>query len=161
MDETTEETTTNQEFLSPGVREQNKSQLEQLILRCIVMRFTEKESLAYIKANYKNIESTRYYEIKKEITDKILAEGYKITSKNGLFEQHMMRIHTLETIEKEQWINYHTETKPYLKSAILERIQNLQVYLSSAYDYIRAIIKNQEDLQLIIAKHGAKELEVL
>jgi len=76
-----------------------------------------------------------------------------------MFEQHMMRIHTLETIEKEQWINYHTETKPILKSTILERIQNLQVYLSSDYDYIRAIIKNQEELQLVIAKHGAIALK--
>lgn len=146
-------------IIVPSKREQNKAELEQLILRTIVMKFTEKEALAYIKSNYKPIESTRYYEIKKAINDKIISEGYHITSKNGLFEQHMMRIHTLETIEKEQWINYHTETKPILKSAILERIQNLQVYLSSAYDYIRAIIKNQEDLQLVISKHGAKVLK--
>ncbi len=139
-------------------REQNKIELEQLILRCVVMRFSEKESLAYIKSNGKNIETTRYYEIKKEINDKVILEGYKITSENGMFEQHMLRIHTLETIEKEQWVNYHTETKPFLKSAILERIQNLQVYLSSAYDYIRAIIKNQEELQLVIAKHGTTKL---
>lgn len=149
----------NSTKLVPSKREQNKAELEQLILRTIVMKFTEKEALAYIKANHKPIETTRYYEIKKSINDKIMSEGYKITSKNGLFEQHMMRIHTLETIEKEQWINYHTEVKPMLKSAILERIQNLQVYLSSAYDYIRAIIKNQEDLQLVIAKHGATVLK--
>jgi len=149
----------NSTKLVTSKREQNKSELEQLILRCIVMRLSEKESLAYIKTNYKSIESTRYYEIKKSISDKLVEEGYRITSKNGLFEQHMMRIHTLETIEKEQWVNYKAEPKPFLKSAILERIQNLQVYLSSAYDYIRAIIKNQEDLQLVIAKHGAIKLK--
>ena len=142
-------------------RDENKAELEQLILRCIVMRFSEKESLAYIADNYKKIESTRYYEIKRTLADKLVEEGYRITSKNGLYEQHMMRIQTLETIEKEQWKLYKLEPKPFLKSAILERIQNLQVYLSSAYDYIRAIIKNQEDLQLTISKHGAKELEVL
>ena len=140
-------------------RDQNKAELEQLVLRSIVMKLTEKESLAYIKANYKSIESTRYYEIKKTLSDKMMEEGYRITSKNGLFEQHMMRIQTLEAIEKEQWVNYRNEPKPFLKSAILERIQNLQVYLSSAYDYIRAIIKNQEDLQLVIAKHGATQLK--
>lgn len=141
-------------------REENRAELEQLILRCIVMRFSEKEALAFIADNHKKIEATRYYEIKRTLADKIVEEGYKLTSKNGLFEQHMMRIHTLETIEKEQWKNYKAEQKPILKSAILERIQNLQVYLSSAYDYIRAIIKNQEDLQLTIAKHGAKKLEL-
>lgn len=151
----------NSTKLVPLKREQIKIELEQLVLRCIVMRFTEKESLAYIKESIKAIETTRYYEIKKEIKDKILTEGYKITSKNGLFEQHMMRIHTLETIEREQWINYRAETKPILKSAILERIQQLQVYLSSAFDYIRSIIKNQDDLQLIIAKQGAIELKTL
>ena len=140
--------------------ESNKIELEQLILRTIVMKFTEKEALAYINANKsKPVQSSRYYQVKRDISDKITQEGYKITSKNGLFEQHMMRIRTLETIEKEQWVNYHREEKPMLKSAILERITNLQVYLSSAYDYIRAIIKNQEDLQLVIAKHGATELK--
>jgi len=143
----------------PTNRDENKAELEQLILRCIVMRFSERESLTYIAENYKKIESTRYYEIKRTLADKLVEEGYRITSKNGLYEQHMMRIQTLETIEKEQWKQYKAESKPYLKSSILERIQNLQVYLSSAYDYIRAIIKNQEDLQLTIAKHGAKELE--
>ncbi len=148
-------------IIIPNNRDENKAELEQLILRCIVMRFSEKESLAYIADNYKKIESTRYYEIKKTLADKLVEEGYRITSKNGLYEQHMMRIQTLETIEKEQWKLYKAEQKPFLKSAILERIQNLQVYLSSAYDYIRAIIKNQEDLQLTISKHGAKKLEVL
>jgi len=147
-------------IIIPTNQDENRAELEQLILRCIVMRYSEKESLAYIADSYKKIESTRYYEIKKTLADKLVEEGYKITSKNGLFAQHMMRIQTLETIEKEQWKNYKAEPKPFLKSAILERIQNLQVYLSSAYDYIRAIIKNQEDLQLIIAKHGAKKLEL-
>jgi len=153
-----EEKSTN--IIIPTNQDENRAELEQLILRCIVMRYSEKESLAYIQDNYKKIESTRYYEIKRTLKDKLLEEGYRITSKNGLFAQHMMRIQTLETIEKEQWKNYKAEPKPFLKSAILERIQNLQVYLSSAYDYIRAIIKNQEDLQLTIAKHGSKKLEL-
>ena len=147
-------------IIIPTNQDENRAELEQLILRCIVMRYSEIESLAYIADNYKQIESTRYYEIKRTLKDKLVEEGYRITSKNGLFEQHMMRIQTLETIEKEQWKNYKSEVKPILKSAILERIQNLQVYLSSAYDYIRAIIKNQEDLQLTIAKHGSKKLEL-
>ena len=159
MSEKTEEKSPN--VIMSTNREENRAELEQLILRCIVMRFSERESLVYIADNYKKIESTRYYEIKRTLADKLVEEGYRITSKNGLYEQHMMRIQTLETIEKEQWKLYKSEQKPFLKSAILERIQNLQVYLSSAYDYIRAIIKNQEDLQLTIAKHGAKELEVL
>ncbi len=151
----------NSTKLVPSKREQNKAELEQLILRCTVMKFSEKESLAYIKSNGKKIETSRYYEIKKEVNDQIISKGYKITSQNGLFQQHMMRIHTLETIEAEQWKKYREEPKPFLQSAILERIQNLQVYLSSAYDYIRSIIKNQEELQLVIAKHGAVKLKVL
>lgn len=141
-------------------REEHKAELEQLVLRCIVMRLTEKEALAYISANYKSIESTRYYEIKSSLKDKLVEEGYRITSKNGLYEQHMLRIQTLETIEKEQWKNYKAEQKPVLKSTILERITSLQVYISSAYDYTRSIIKNQEDLQLTIAKHYSKKLEL-
>ena len=65
-------------------RDENKAELEQLILRCIVMRFSEKESLTYIADNYKKIESTRYYEIKKTLADKHVEEGYRITSKTGL-----------------------------------------------------------------------------
>ncbi len=140
-------------------RNTNNVELKQLILRCMVMKFTEKEALAYIKTNYKCIEANRYYAIKKELKNHLMEEGYRITSENGLYEQHMMRIQTLETIQKEQWIKYHMEPKPFLQSAILERIQNLQVYLSSAYDYIRAIIKNQEELQLVIAKHVNPQLK--
>ena len=140
-------------------RGQNKVELEQLILRTVVMRLTEKEALGYIKKNYKSIESSRYYEIKKSIKDKIITEGYNITSKNGLFEQHMMRIHALQTIEREQWINFLAAKTPLLKSTILEKIQKTQVYLSSAYDYVRAMIKNQEDLQIVIAKHGTVVLK--
>ena len=147
-------------IIIPTNRDENRAELEQLILRCIVMRLSEKEALAYIADNHTRIESTRYYEIKRTLADKLVEEGYRITSKNGLYEQHMMRIQTLETIEKEQWKNYKSEVKPILKSAILERITSLQVYISSAYDYTRAIIKNQEDLQLTIAKHGSKKLEL-
>ncbi len=147
-------------IIIPTNRDENRAELEQLILRCIVMRLSEKEALAYIADNHTGIESTRYYEIKRTLADKLVEEGYRITSKNGLYEQHMMRIQTLETIEKEQWKNYKSEVKPILKSAILERITSLQVYISSAYDYTRAIIKNQEDLQLTIAKHGSKKLEL-
>lgn len=142
-------------------RDDNKAELEQLILRCGVMRFSEKEALAYIKVNYKTIEPNRYYAIKKGLKNRLMEEGYKITSKNGLYEQHMTRIHTLETIEREQWKKYHMETKPLLQSTILERITSLQVYISSAYDYTRAIIKNQEYLQLTIAKYGNPQLKKL
>ena len=55
------------EVQSMGKREQNKFELEQLILRCLVMRFSESEAIAYIKSNGKDIESTRYYEIKKDL----------------------------------------------------------------------------------------------
>lgn len=140
-------------------RDSNKVELDQLVLRTIVMRFTEKESLAYIKSNYKSIEANRYYAIKKELKNRMMEEGYKLTSKNGLYEQHMLRINTLETIEQEQWKKYHIEPKPFLQSAILERITSLQVYISSAYDYTRSIIQNQEDLQLSISKHGNLKLK--
>jgi len=142
-------------------REQNKAELEQAVLQSIVMKLSEKESLAYIKLCYKPIESTRFYEVKKSLTDKMIEEGYRITSKNGLFEQHMMRIQTLEAVAKEQWKKYREEPKPFLQSAILERISKLQLYISSAYDYTRSIIKTQTELQLTIAKHSAPKLKTL
>jgi len=152
----------DKEFLTTSTkRDDNKAELEQLVLRCHVMRFSEREALAYIKVNYKSIEPNRYYAIKKELKNRLIQAGYKITSKNGLYEQHMERINTLETIEREQWKKYHMETKPILQSSILERITSLQVYISSAHDYIRAIIKNQEELQLTIAKYGNPQLKNL
>jgi len=39
----------NSTKLVPTKRDQNKAELEQLILRCTVMKFSEKESIAYLK----------------------------------------------------------------------------------------------------------------
>ncbi len=134
--------------------QQNKHELESLIMSCTVMKMTGKESLAYLKKNGKNIKVARFYEIKKNIKDLLITNVYKITSENGLFGQNMFQINTLETREREMWLNYSAESNPSKKSEILACLTNLQVFISSAYDYIHTIIKIQEELQLVISKHN-------
>lgn len=140
-------------------REQNKIELEQLVMRCIVMRFTEKESLAYIEAQYKPLLSSSYYNIKKTVQANLITKGYEIASEDGFFEEHLMRIESLKTVEKELWVTYHKETHNLSQAVILEKIQNIQVFLASANDYTRVIINNQEALRFRIAKCNNKKLK--
>lgn len=111
------------------------------------MRLTEKESLAYLKDHKYPIKEGRFYEIKKVIKENNSHQINKIALENGFAESHMERITTLRTIEREHWINYNKEKEPIKKSTILKNITELQVYLSSAYDTTKAVIREQAELK--------------
>lgn len=129
-----------------------------LIIHCITMKFSEKESLAYLASRNHKIKRAQYYEDKKRIEDSATHKAYKIAAENGLIEQHMLRISQLETIEREHWQNYHQEKAGLKRSLILEKITALQPYISSAYDYVKQIIKEQAEMQerLARANHAKK-----
>jgi len=131
-----------------------------LIIQCLTMKFSEKEALAYLASRNHKIKRAQYYEDKKRIEDSAIHRAYKIAAENGMIEQHMYRINQLETIEREHWQNYHLEKAGLKRSLILEKITALQPYISSAYDYVQEIIKEQADLQERLAKSNKKKLPV-
>lgn len=123
-----------------------------LIIHCMTMKFSEKEALAYLASRNHNIKRAQYYEDKQRIVDSATHKAYKVAAENGLIEQHMHRIQQLETIEREHWQNYHQEKAGLKRSLILEKITALQPFISSAYDYVKQIIKEQAELQMRLAK---------
>jgi len=62
----------------------------------------------------------------------------------------MERIDNLITIQQEQWTCYNTEKDNNKRSIILERIANMQPYISAAYDATRKIMEKQAELKKLI-----------
>lgn len=126
---------------SPG-----KLDREICIIHCIAAKLSETEALTYLDSRGHHIERATYYSEKKKIEERRSNLGHKLAA-GGLFEQHMIRIENLEEIEREFWINYHREPNPFRKSVILEKIQNIQPFISSTYDYIKEIMLEQAKLE--------------
>ena len=142
----------NQEQKKASKRTFSRFDRDTIIIHCMTMRLSEAESLAYLEAHGHKIKRSAYYEDRKRLEESVIHKAYKIAAENGLIEQHMQRINQLETIEREHWQNYHREKAPLKKSIILEKITVLQPYLSSAYDYVKQIIKEQAEVQARLAK---------
>lgn len=92
------------------------------------------------------MQRTKYYEYRKNKIQNRVEFACKITS-YGFLEQHIIRIENIEEIEREQWVNYHKEEEPLKKSKILERILNVQPFVTSAYDFTARIIEKQNRLK--------------
>lgn len=133
-----------------------QSDRDVLVIHCMAMKLSEKESLAYLASRNHKIGRAQYYRDLKRLQEAVTHKAFKIAAENGLIEQHMNRIDQLETIEREHWQNYHREKNPLRKSIILEKVTSLQPYISSAYDYVKEIIKEQAELQTRLALESKK-----
>lgn len=121
--------------------------LEVLIVQTQVMRLTEKESIAWLKAHGQDVALSTFYRIKgliKSSTDKRKFE----LMRNGLLEQHFERIDQLETILKLSWENYHRTDKIMEKQKILDSIMNIQPLLSKYYEATQ-----------LVSEHDAKRVQ--
>ena len=119
---------------------------ERLVLDCVRMRLTEKESLSYLMASGYELHRTQFYKIKGKLEGEKLKRLYKI-GQYGFVDQHLERIDNLELIVKEMWKNYWKEKNPYRATQILKEIRDTQPYLSSYYEATKYVIdaKGKED----------------
>jgi len=62
----------------------------------------------------------------------------------GYEDQHLERIDNLELVLKEMWKNYHLEKNPFKRVLILEKIVNVQPYLSSYYDATKGVMSKND-----------------
>jgi hypothetical protein len=92
------------------------------------------------------------YRIKTEIKEST-NERLNLIASSEFLDQHIERIDTLKTIQKELWHNYHLEHNPSKKASILMQIAELQTYLSSYYDSTRYV------LQQTILKKRKQQIE--
>jgi len=115
------------------------NELEILVIATKTMRFSEKESLAYLKVEGHDISLSTYYRILDRISTETLTRVYDIAK--NFKEQHLRRIDSLEQIEKLLWRNVHKTNDPEKQTIILKEIRDLQPYLSAYYEATKNIMK--------------------
>jgi hypothetical protein len=119
------------------------------IIEIMVKGLTEKQALSYLKDNGFEISDYHLYRLKKKIKESRF-DRLNLVAKQGFVDQHLERIDQLELVNKEYWKLYNqTNEKDTLKKAlILEKIAELQTYISPYYDASRYVmeqsIKNNE-----------------
>lgn len=104
------------------------------------MRLTTAQALSYLEdVGYQMSEST-WRRIKAGLKRNEQQRLHHIAAL-GFESQHLERIDSCELIEKLMWENYHLCKSPFQRVLILEKIANLQPYISSYYDITRSIME--------------------
>lgn len=114
---------------------------ERVVVACQIMRLTEKEALAYLKANGQEMSAETYYRIKARIKREHLKQAYDIAREFPYL--HMERVNEIELIRSEFWINYHRESAPYRKACILKMILELQPFASAYAEATKDIMEGE------------------
>jgi hypothetical protein len=106
----------------------------------MVMDLSEKESLAYLQGNGFKISHNHFYRLKRQIQESRF-DRLSLIAKQGFVDQHLERIDQLELINKEYWKLYNDEKDNFKKALILEKIAELQTYISPYYDASRYVME--------------------
>jgi hypothetical protein len=117
-------------------------ELRLLVINCIAMRFTEKESLSYLKTEGYDITARTYHRIKKDIVESRFKRMNEI-SDTGFIDSHLQSLDTLLHCQKEMWTNYYQCKDPYKKVEILTQICNLQPFISEYTSQSRQVMQNK------------------
>lgn len=126
---------------------EKKEEEKRLVLHTICMRMSEREALVYLKTRNHEMGVNKYYNLKEEIKTTKVTTLQNIALHDGLIEQHLDRINTLEVIEHELWLTFNSEPDNYKRASILTKIAEMQPYISGAYDMTRVIMEKQVELK--------------
>jgi len=121
-----------------------KDKILPIIIRTIVLDLNETESLQYLEDKGFKISERYLYRLK----NKVKSERFhrlSLIAQAQFRDQHIQRIETLEVINSEYWKLYRDEKVVWHKARILEKITELQTYISSYYDASRYILEKQLD----------------
>lgn len=131
---------------------------ERSVVETIRMRLPEKLALAHIKGSGFKMSAATWYREKNRLKQNQLQRLHYIAAV-GFEEQHLERIDQLELIQKEMWLNYYRCTDPYKKTIILEKIANVQPFLSQCYDATKEIVNNgnKKSYNNNVSKPGSEE----
>ncbi len=114
--------------------------IQPFIIQTMVMRLKEKESMKYLADRGFNISIQHFYRLKKRIQESRF-DRLSLIAKQGFVDQHLERIDQLELINQEMWSLYRNEKDNFKKVLILEKIAELQTYISPYYDASRYILE--------------------
>jgi hypothetical protein len=121
--------------------------IKPFIIETMVMKLSEKESLQYLHDKDFKISHNHFYRLKRKIQASRF-DRLSLIAKQGFVDQHLERIDQLELINSEYWKLYNDEKDNFKKALILEKIAELQTYISPYYDASRYVmeqsIKNNE-----------------
>lgn len=104
------------------------------------MKLSEKESLAYLKDKGFEISVQHFYRLKQSIKQSRF-DRLSLIAKTQFVDQHLERIDQLELINSEYWKLYRETKDTFKKALILEKIAELQTYISPYYDASRYILE--------------------
>ena len=104
------------------------------------MRLSEKESLEYLHDKGFKISRDSYYRLKRNL-QKSRFDRLNLIAKSQFVDQHLERIDQLELVNQEMWKLYKNEVNNFKKVLILEKIAELQTYISPYYDASRYILE--------------------
>jgi hypothetical protein len=106
----------------------------------MAMGLSENKSLSYLKDNGFEISANHLYRLKRKIQASRF-DRLSLIAKQGFVDQHLERIDQLELVNKEYWKLYNAEKDNFKKALILEKIAELQTYISPYYDASRYILE--------------------
>jgi hypothetical protein len=114
--------------------------IKPFIIETMVMKLSEKESLQYLHDKDFKISHNHFYRLKRKIQASRF-DRLSLIAKHGFVDQHLERIDQLELINKEYWKLYNDEKDNFKKALILEKIAELQTYISPYYDASRYVME--------------------
>jgi hypothetical protein len=124
--------------------------IQPFVIQTMIMRLSEKESLSYLKDGGFTVSRDSYYRYKRNIVNSRF-DRLALIGKSQFVDQHLERIDQLELINQEMWSLYRKEKDPFKQVLILEKIAELQTYISPYYEASKWImedsIKNEQRKQ--------------
>ena len=118
-----------------------KDNLKPYIIQVMAMDLRPWKNIqTYLKERGFKVSRQYYTKLKKEIKESRF-DRLALIAKSQFVDQHLERIAVLETIQSELWSLYRNEPNNYKKSEILEKIANIQSYISSYYDSSQYIMQ--------------------
>jgi hypothetical protein len=114
--------------------------IKPFIIETMVMKLSEKESLQYLHDKDFKISHNHFYRLKRKIQASRF-DRLSLIAKHGFVDQHLERIDQLELINQEMWSLYRNEKDNFKKALILEKIADLQTYISPYYDASRYVME--------------------
>jgi hypothetical protein len=126
----------------------------------MVMRLTQNESMQYLNDKGFEISVPQLYRIKKSIQQSRF-DRLNLIAKTQFVDQHLERIDQLELINSEYWKLYRETKDTFKKALILEKIAELQTYISPYYDASMYVMQKQVESNNQNETEKSRSLSVL
>ncbi|HVD06953.1 MAG TPA: hypothetical protein VNB67_00790 [Nitrososphaeraceae archaeon] len=112
------------------------------IIQTTVMKLSENESIQYLQDKGFKISRDSFYRLKKKIQQSRF-DRLNLIAKTQFVDQHLERIDQLEFVNLEYWKLYRETKDTFKKALILEKIAELQTYISPFYDASMYVMQKQ------------------